>query len=393
MDDQGGNLKVKRGADGLPVAFQVFAPGENATNKGTFIYDAAAAKSVMAAHEDQGNKLVIDYEHQTASDPPQEAPAAATFDPSPKPDGSLWAENVKWTDRAAKMLAGKEYLYFSPWFDHDAEGRITNLRNLALTNFPATKKMPMLVAAKADTQAKGSQMADAAQEAAPTEAPAEDTQAGGDMAAIEAALNALVAAIQGEEKTEPESMMKLLDAAKAAYGPPPKKDEPAADPAMCSAAPAAAAVAAKGGTDFQQVAALTGKDSPADVVGTIAAWKSSHDQVAQLKATVAKLEGAAKSRDFDQQVAEGRAAGKLTEADVKGEFITQLRAASNGSQLLKAYLATAHAKIQTVELRAPDAASAIIALTEDEEEYARKQGLDLKDLVEFKARRAAERNG
>lgn len=389
MDDQAGNLKVKRGADGLPVAFQIFQRGANETNKGTFTYDEAAAKSVMAMHEDQGNKLVIDYEHQTAADPPQEAPAAATFDPSPKTDGSLWAENVKWTDRAAKMLAGKEYLYFSPWFDHDAEGRITNLRNLALTNFPATKKMPMLVAAKADTQAKGSQMADATQEA-PPEAPA-DEQAMGDKTAIEDALNALIAAIQGEDKGNPEAMMKLLNAALDAYAPPKKEDEAP----MCDEIPAtaASAVAAKGSTDFAQVAALTGKDSPADVVGTVAAWKNSHDQVAQLKATVAKLEGAAKARDFDQMVADGRACGKLTDADVKGEFITQLRAASNGSQLLKAYLATAHTKIQTVELRAPVSAPAIVELTEDEKDLARRQGLDLKELADFKAQRAAERNG
>jgi phage I-like protein len=415
MAAEGNSLKVERNAQGIPVAFEIFAPGPNVTNKGTFIFDDAAAEMVMAGYQDQGNALVVDYEHQTAANPPVEAPAAGRFELAVK-DGGLWATGVKWTKRAAEYLAGKEYLFFSPWFDHDAEGRITNLRNLALTNFPATKNMPMLVTAKGDTTAKGSQMADAV--IANTDGSTVAAAPGSDQDPIKAALAALMQALQAEEAVEPDAMKGLLKNALAAFGEDPKKDPKAAP--TCAADPAAAPdgskcakcgeamkdgacascgalasgqVAAKAGADFAQVAQLTGKDQPSEIIGTVAAWKASHGQVAQLSAKVQKLEADAAIHVFDQMIADGRKAGKLTEADISGAFITQLRAAPGGHALLKAYLETAHVKIHTTELRAPQAAPAIIELTQDESDLAKRQGIDLKELVEFKARRAAERNG
>jgi phage I-like protein len=134
----------------LPSEFRLFALGQNATSKGTFILDAAGIQSVMSAYAEHGVDLAIDYEHQTfaAVDNGKPAPAAGWFKPEARADG-LWAVNVRWTDNAAEMLRGKEYRYFSPTFEVDDKKRITRLLPLALTNFPATKNLAPLVAASA----------------------------------------------------------------------------------------------------------------------------------------------------------------------------------------------------------------------------------------------------
>jgi phage I-like protein len=133
----------------LPSEFRLFALGKNETSKGTFLLDEAGVVSIMAAYADQGVELAIDYEHQTfaSADNGKPAPAAGWFKPEARADG-LWATNVRWTDVAAEMLRRKEYRYFSPTFETDKQNRITRLLPMALTNYPATKHIAPLVAAK-----------------------------------------------------------------------------------------------------------------------------------------------------------------------------------------------------------------------------------------------------
>ena len=129
-----------------PREFRIFPFGRVETTKGVFLFDQEAARRVMQAWRDYGNRLSIDYEHQAlepvANGP---VPAAGWFDLEVREDG-LWAVNVEWTPRAAELLRNREYRYFSPAFYVDEEGRIVELINLALTNIPATKRMEPLVA-------------------------------------------------------------------------------------------------------------------------------------------------------------------------------------------------------------------------------------------------------
>lgn len=129
-----------------PREFRIFPFGRVETTKGVFLFDQEAARRVMRAWRDYGNRLSIDYEHQAlepvANGP---VPAAGWFDLEVREDG-LWAVSVEWTPRAAELLRNREYRYFSPAFYVDEEGRIVELINLALTNLPATKRMEPLVA-------------------------------------------------------------------------------------------------------------------------------------------------------------------------------------------------------------------------------------------------------
>lgn len=138
-------------ADGsLPSEFLIFAYGRTSTLKGAYTFDAEAGKTVLDNAKSYGNKLTLDYEHQALNSETngQPAPAAGRFDLELRGDG-LWAVNVVWTPRAAEYLRNKEYLYYSPAFIPDKQGRPKRLLNVALTNIPATEQMQPLVAASA----------------------------------------------------------------------------------------------------------------------------------------------------------------------------------------------------------------------------------------------------
>ena len=135
-----------------PSEFRLFSIGAMSTSKGDFLVDDESALLCMAAFADHGNRLTIDYEHQALSEPPIQAPAAASFVPELRNDG-IWATDVHWTPKAAEYLSNKEYLYFSPAFLTDEQNRPTRILNVALTNLPATKNMQPLVAAKQANEA------------------------------------------------------------------------------------------------------------------------------------------------------------------------------------------------------------------------------------------------
>ena len=134
-----------------PAEFLLFGVGVMSTSKGDFLIDEESIDLCMAAYADQGNRLTIDYEHQALSNPPVQAPAAASFVPQRR-DGGIWATDVRWTPKATEYLTNKEYLFFSPAFLTDKENRPTHILNIALTNIPATKNMQPLVAANQATE-------------------------------------------------------------------------------------------------------------------------------------------------------------------------------------------------------------------------------------------------
>lgn len=97
-------------------------------------------------------EVVIDYDHSTefAAGGGNAVPAAGWLkrvDDTPDAAGVLWGE-AEFTERAAKMLAAREYKYFSPvivWGARskmDGEPQGTTLTSIALTNSPLLERLP-----------------------------------------------------------------------------------------------------------------------------------------------------------------------------------------------------------------------------------------------------------
>lgn len=148
---------VERGPDGLPVAFRLFRAGPNETTKGTFIFDAAAAESVMSAAKAYGNDLAIDLEHASLDpDAPNWDPDARGYFNLELRNGELWAVNVRWSPDGERRLREKTQRYISPAFPRNPEARVTEIVNIALVAQPATYSTPALVAAGHTT--KGTKM-------------------------------------------------------------------------------------------------------------------------------------------------------------------------------------------------------------------------------------------
>lgn len=138
---------VQARRDGPPSEFEIWSPGVVDTTKGQFLFDEAALSATLAAYADYGNRLSIDYNHGQVIGTPRDGIAAGSFALEGR-HGSLWATDVRWTEQASRELTAKEWLHFSPCFEHEADtGRIVNLINIALTNTPATKKSRQLVSA------------------------------------------------------------------------------------------------------------------------------------------------------------------------------------------------------------------------------------------------------
>lgn len=134
----------------LPTEFRLFKAGWNPTEKGAFLFDAVAAKAVMAAYAKWGVDLAIDLEHQmldVAGADPDSRDARGWFQLELR-RGDLWAVRVRWTSDGAQRLRSKRQRYVSPAFEIDTETkRITKVVNCALTALPATHKTPALIAA------------------------------------------------------------------------------------------------------------------------------------------------------------------------------------------------------------------------------------------------------
>lgn len=141
-------MRLNESVDDAPSEFRLFRPGINATSKGEFLFDDAAAKSVMAAYERHGTQLMVDLEHLSLN------PESNSYDPDARAwaelevrGGELWAVNVKWTEDGAARLSAKSQRYVSPAFEVDEDNRITSILNIALVGMPATHQPAALVAA------------------------------------------------------------------------------------------------------------------------------------------------------------------------------------------------------------------------------------------------------
>jgi phage I-like protein len=131
---------------GIPEWIRILPLGtvELSDSRAPFEVDAASLAAMVANFRSRGVDLVVDYEHQSLQG--ERAPAAGWIkDLEARTDG-LWAK-VEWTRQAREYLLSKEYRYFSPVLRLDPSSRRpTALMHLGLTNVPAIKHLPPLVA-------------------------------------------------------------------------------------------------------------------------------------------------------------------------------------------------------------------------------------------------------
>ncbi|WP_429076531.1 phage protease [Aeromonas veronii] len=115
--------------------------------------DGQIAAALIARAKALGQDILIDYDHQTLKTDQngQPAPAAGWYNA----DEIEWREGQglfikpRWTERAAALVAAKEYRFLSAVFPYDAQGRPLELRMTAITNDPGVVGMQALVALSA----------------------------------------------------------------------------------------------------------------------------------------------------------------------------------------------------------------------------------------------------
>nr|WP_244463063.1 phage protease [Aeromonas popoffii] len=115
--------------------------------------DGQIAAALIARAKALGQDILIDYDHQTLKTDQngQPAPAAGWYNS----DEIAWREGQglfikpRWTDRAAALVAAKEYRFLSAVFPYDAQGRPLELRMTAITNDPGVVGMQALAALSA----------------------------------------------------------------------------------------------------------------------------------------------------------------------------------------------------------------------------------------------------
>lgn len=115
--------------------------------------DKSIATTLINRAKALGQDILIDYDHQTlkVDQNGQPAPAAGWYNG----DEIEWREGLglfikpRWTERAAALVAAKEYRFLSAVFPYDAQGRPLELRMTAITNDPGVVGMQALAALSA----------------------------------------------------------------------------------------------------------------------------------------------------------------------------------------------------------------------------------------------------
>jgi len=119
------------------------------------LMNEAGAKRVIAAFNDQGVDVPIDWEHSsvTRAEKGLDSPAAGWI------TGFKWdpkrglVASVNWTDVGATQITAKQYRYLSPVIVFDESTREVNrIHSVALTNKPRTKNQAELLAASVKLQ-------------------------------------------------------------------------------------------------------------------------------------------------------------------------------------------------------------------------------------------------
>jgi phage I-like protein len=360
-------LTIPIEGESAPREFRIFRAGANDTVKGVFLFDEAAAASVLAEFDAHGIELMIDWDHASldtsAARDPAEAGKAAGWCTLEVRDGELWAVNVRWTDAAAEKIAAREWRFMSPAFNTDREGRVTSLLNVAITNLPATRRLDPLVAASLSGGSMGPDVVQKAIEAIKT----------GDAEAALALLEEmLVSDATGAEEVAEEA--------------------PAAPAEMMAEAPAEDEKVAEMTAAASRLVELSGRATLGEAVDEVAIWRASHLKQIEAEAKLAaerKALDSVQRRDLVKTLIElgaetphtsGLAKGKLV-ARLEGEPIAELKTR------VAALLAARGGKVPTAAVP-PASAPESHGLTAEELELCTKKKID---PAKFAATRAGIR--
>lgn len=127
---------------------KLLVAGKNVARDGRafFVRDPGAVVAASLAYAGK-TQLPVDYEHQTyhAERNGHPAPAAGWISDLEVRDGDIWGL-INWTERAASLIARREYRYISPTLHHKTDGEVLHLVNAGLTNRPALDLLALAAA-------------------------------------------------------------------------------------------------------------------------------------------------------------------------------------------------------------------------------------------------------
>ncbi|WP_324031318.1 phage protease [Aeromonas caviae] len=320
--------------------------------------DKTIATTLINRAKALGQDILIDYDHQTlkVDQNGQPAPAAGWYNG----DEIEWREGEglfikpRWTERAAALVAAKEYRFLSAVFPYDAQGRPLELRMTAITNDPGVVGMQALAALSA-------QLIQPGQPATPAHAAHKETP-------MNELLKKLLAKLGIELTGDPtdEQLQKALtelDSLQASA-----KKAPELEAALSAEKTALAALKAQPG----------GQVDLAQFV-PVATYNALVTQVAALTAQV-------DTTDAATLIKEARTAGKVVAAEE--EYLTAF-AAQKGVAALKALLEprpaiAALTASQTAAVTLPEKKGEAVLSAEDK--YAADQlGISHEDFAKAKA--------
>jgi phage I-like protein len=332
---------------GIPTAFRLFKFGVNQSEKGTFLFDAISAESVMNEYRLHGKPMLVDYNHGTTLWDPthDQGISAGEFIPEVRGDGSLWATAIKWTERASEYLSAKEYRLFSPYFEHDAlTGRVLRLINVALTNLPALDGIEPLVAANA-TDTEGA-------DAMEWEKLYNELKVRFD--AIDTENKALRAKLTAFEEKEPDK---------------------------------ASAVQLRA-----TVLSLVGKGSSDEALGTIQALKASHETLTALNAKLAADKATSLDREFSTLLDQASEKGKVPKA---ARAMWETWAKEDGVEKtlvrLRAFVETAPELVRTAaNAVTPPAAGGKPVISDIRRAIAKQDGTPIEVIEKWEAEQAKQ---
>jgi len=123
--------------------------GVESTN-GSFMVDEESVRLAVAAFDEHGTDLPIDYEHQTLggpyASPNGQAPAAGWIKRIFGEAGVGLLADIEWTEQGREVLAARQYRYLSPVaIIRKSDRKLINIHSAALTNKPAIVGMQPIV--------------------------------------------------------------------------------------------------------------------------------------------------------------------------------------------------------------------------------------------------------
>ena len=406
-------IRIELSGKQAPSEMRLFRRGKNSTRKGTFVFDDAAAKSVMQAFAEHKAKIAFDYDHgstaRAAIDPSLAGKAAGRCDLAVR-NGELWAVNIKWTESAQRAIEAGEWMYVSPTFAQE-DGRVLQVLAVAITNIPATDDpMPLIeLAMEAPLEelaewtteyvndlpdsaflwiAPGGEK-DEQDKTVPRESrklPIYDAEGKLDLPHLRNAL-ARIEQTEGPSDEEKAALIakaqELLDEAteepEAEKAPEVVEEKDCKPEQLSEVVPESTepeALSAAPVVETSKLVELTGADTEELALGVLAAWRESHEQLSIVRGQLEELKQAHEKLEREVLLKDNAAKipGKL------GEW-----AANQSTETLKAYFASAPDIVPTKHLAQP-AVEKVVSLSDEERAVAKAFGISEDRALAYKQR-------